>query len=136
MATSKTLTPTNVTIQIPDMTDAPDQAVNSNCIDKLGDAVNTLNSNKANLVQRTIEANATLSLTFSAYATYAIFFCGYVESSRGMLVGTCDATSILYKTVSGAADLNITSSGLTISIANNGQYATQFRMLLFSGTVS
>ena len=44
MATSKTLTPTNVTIQIPDMTDAPDQAVNSNCIDKLGDAVNTLNS--------------------------------------------------------------------------------------------
>ena len=45
MATSKTLTPTNVTIQIPDMTDAPDQAVNSNCIDKLGDAVNTLNGN-------------------------------------------------------------------------------------------
>ena len=45
MATSKTLTPTNVTIQIPAMTDAPDQSVNSNCIDKLGDAVNTLNSN-------------------------------------------------------------------------------------------
>lgn len=44
MATSKTLTPTNVTIQIPAMTDAPDQSVNSNCIDKLGDAVNTLNS--------------------------------------------------------------------------------------------
>lgn len=44
MATSKTLTPTNVTIQIPAMTDAPDQSVNSNCIDKLGDAVNALNS--------------------------------------------------------------------------------------------
>lgn len=48
MATSKTLTPTNVTIQIPAMTDAPDQSVNSNCIDKLGDAVNTLNSQLLN----------------------------------------------------------------------------------------
>ena len=44
MATSKTLTPTNVTISIPEFTDQPDQRVNSNCIDKLGDAVNTLNS--------------------------------------------------------------------------------------------
>ena len=44
MATSKTLAPTGVTIQIPAMTDVPDQSVNSNCIDKLGDAVNTLNS--------------------------------------------------------------------------------------------
>ena len=54
MATSKTLTPTNVTIQIPDMTDAPDQAVNSNCIDKLGDAVNTLNSKLTRIYKKTI----------------------------------------------------------------------------------
>jgi len=51
MATSKTLTPTNVTIQIPAMTDAPDQSVNSNCIDKLGDAVNTLNSQMTNYLK-------------------------------------------------------------------------------------
>lgn len=49
MATSKTLTPTNVTIQIPAFTDAPDQRVNSNCIDKEADAINALNSNIANL---------------------------------------------------------------------------------------
>lgn len=139
---------TNIGLRRPQGTDpasVDDINYNSELIDtKLGavgstsvqEQINTLNSNKANLVQRTIEANATLSLTFSAYATYAIFFCGYVESSRGMLVGTCDTTSILYKTISGAADLNITSSGRTISITNNGQYATQFRMLLFSGTVS
>ena len=47
MATSKTLTPTNVTIQIPAFTDAPDQRVNSNCIDKEADAINALNSNVA-----------------------------------------------------------------------------------------
>ena len=39
MATSKTLTPTNVTIQIPAFTDQPDQRVNSNCIDKEADAI-------------------------------------------------------------------------------------------------
>lgn len=45
MATSKTLTPTNVTIQIPDFTEKPDQRVNSNCIDKEADAINALNTN-------------------------------------------------------------------------------------------
>lgn len=47
MATSKTLTPTNVTIQIPEFTDQPDQRVNSNCLDKEADAINALNSNLA-----------------------------------------------------------------------------------------
>ena len=45
MATSKTLTPTNVTISIPEFTDQPDQRVNSNCIDKEADAINALNNN-------------------------------------------------------------------------------------------
>ena len=49
MATSKTLTPTNVTIQIPAFTDKPDQRVNSNCIDKEADAINALSDQMANL---------------------------------------------------------------------------------------
>ena len=49
MATSKTLTPTNVTIQIPEFTDQPDQRVNSNCIDKEADAINALNNKIANI---------------------------------------------------------------------------------------
>ena len=49
MATSKTLTPTNVTIQIPEFTDQPDQRVNSNCIDKEADAINALNAQIADL---------------------------------------------------------------------------------------
>ena len=44
MATSKTLAPTGVTIQIPEFTDQPDQRVNSNCIDKEADAINALNN--------------------------------------------------------------------------------------------
>jgi len=72
MATSKTLTPTNETIQIPAMTDAPDQSVNSNCIDKLGDAVNTLNSQLAAKIMPvihdetiTIPANGSIEITIS-----------------------------------------------------------------------
>ena len=44
MASSKTLTPTNVTISIPAMTDVPDASVFSNCVDKEADAINALNS--------------------------------------------------------------------------------------------
>ena len=44
MATSKTLAPTNVTISIPAMTDAPNASVISNCLDKEADAINALNS--------------------------------------------------------------------------------------------
>ena len=44
MATSKTLTPTNQTISIPALGDAPDASVFSNCIEKEADAINTLNS--------------------------------------------------------------------------------------------
>ena len=46
MATSKTLAPTNVTISIPAMADAPDASVFSNCVDKEADAINALNSQK------------------------------------------------------------------------------------------
>ena len=50
MATSKTLAPTNVTISIPAMTDAPNASVLSNCIDKEADAINTLNSQLASKI--------------------------------------------------------------------------------------
>lgn len=49
MATSKLLKPTNVTISIPEFTDQPDQRVNSNCIDKEADAINTLSEQIGNL---------------------------------------------------------------------------------------
>lgn len=44
MATNKTIDVTNVTVQIPGMTDKPNQSVNSNCIDKIIDGLNALNS--------------------------------------------------------------------------------------------
>lgn len=57
MATSKTLTPTNVTISIPAMTDSPDASVFSNCVDKEADAINALNSKITNSNMTTLSAD-------------------------------------------------------------------------------
>lgn len=70
MATSKTLTPTNVTIQIPEFTDQPDQRVNSNCIDKEADAINALNGklpNKSDIGIKsvTVPKNGSSDILFS-----------------------------------------------------------------------
>ena len=60
MATNKTLSPTNVTIAIPAMGDAPDASVFSNCIDKEADAINTLNSQ----ITVATKSNATANTTY------------------------------------------------------------------------
>ena len=60
MATSKTLTPTNVTISIPDFTDRPDQRVTNNCIDKEADAINALNGKITNVTSVSLATGLTL----------------------------------------------------------------------------
>ena len=82
MATNKTLTPTNVTIQIPDFTDRPDQRVTNNCIDKEADAINALNSNVTSLLPLVIHGlwKSGQNLTIPAGGTYStIIFVGYMQ---------------------------------------------------------
>lgn len=55
MATNKTIDPTNVTVQIPAMADKPNQATNSNCLDKTIDGVNAVNS-KINILSANTDA--------------------------------------------------------------------------------
>ena len=79
MATSKTLAPTNVTISIPAMTDAPNASVISNCIDKEADAINALNSQivkilKTKTISATSDSNSTIDLALSnAYIVYSVY---------------------------------------------------------------
>ena len=78
MATSKTLTPTNETIQIPAMTDAPDASVFSNCIDKEADAINALNSKLATEL-------ASKQYVFSTNSSYTLAeqVLAFCENHRG-----------------------------------------------------
>ena len=67
MATSKTLAPTNVTIQIPAMTDTPDASVFSNCVDKEADAINALNSK---IAEYTFKAKTKISQSTDGTITF------------------------------------------------------------------
>lgn len=71
MATSKLLKPTNVTISIPEFTDQPDQRVNSNCIDKEADAINSLSEQIGNLEGVAIPSGANLN----NYTTVGKYYC-------------------------------------------------------------
>lgn len=72
MATSKTLAPTNVTISIPAMTDAPDASVFSNCVDKEADAINALNSQLVKTVKVTYTPSSNIAAGESGYFTVPV----------------------------------------------------------------
>lgn len=115
MATSKTLTPTNVTIQIPEFTDQPDQRVNSNCIDKEADAINALNTaitNIGTIVEKNV-ANQTLNANGQTI---------YANNSITLAAGTwmiC-GTALVSKAVAGSRQ------GLTLATSNTaGQYNSE-----------
>ena len=98
MATSKTLTPTNVTIQIPAMTDAPDQSVNSNCIDKLGDAVNTLNSQMTNYLKSGTNniGNAIVPGYNTGSGNYIDCFLPISTGGKTVTAASASASSLVY----------------------------------------
>lgn len=77
MAVSKTLTPTNVTISIPAMTDQPDASVFSNCVDKEADAINALNSQLGQVKMKASYGNAptgSVTLPLPSAGKYVILF--------------------------------------------------------------
>ena len=90
MATSKTLAPTNVTIQIPEFTDAPDQRVNSNCIDKEADAINTLNSRFSYIMPVSYDGKAPVYISGGEYVLIlgGSLSAGVYRASQGISAGT------------------------------------------------
>ena len=90
MATSKTLSPTGVTIQIPAFTDQPDQRVNSNCIDKEADAINALNDQigmKNTSIKSTSISNTDTitNIDCSSYRYVLVKFSGNDSNYRSFL---------------------------------------------------
>lgn len=85
MATStKTLTPTNQTITIPDMTERPNVSLLTDGIGKEADAINALNSNLAELTKTMHGTTVSLDSYTSA---------DYTFPSDGYLVATCESSS-------------------------------------------
>jgi len=110
MATSKTLTPTNVTIQIPEFTDQPDQRVNSNCIDKEADAINSLNTAIGNLTNAQSVNDTNTAISTGLYKTnssasntpysgyWAILVNAYGQSDTSQIAVNINTSDIYVRT--------------------------------------
>lgn len=79
MATNKTIDITNVTVQIPAMADKPNQATNSNCLDKIIDGVNALNSKfKTSSKTGTTDSGGNINLSGSKLRVISAICEGYI----------------------------------------------------------
>ena len=133
MATSKTLEPTNVTISIPAMTDAPNASVLSNCIDKEADAINTLNSQSAKKESIYKAQNGTATITFSTYQTSAIIYCAGA-SEKGVLLLFSNGYLCSVKEDTGFSHtISSDYKTITVTVPNNTYVAV---VLTGQGTVS
>lgn len=129
MATSKTLTPTNVTISIPEMTDRPDQSVNSNCIDKEADAINALNSKTPSIkvITDTVTVNTsdgTADMTDSFITTSCTCFVQILRSNSTTWAGITASNritengkvSITFRNADGSAVASNTSIRVAVMV--------------------
>ena len=128
MATSKTLTPTNVTISIPAMSDRPNQSVNSNCIDKLADAVNDLNGRaKAGFISwgttLTVTGFRSGILIYNAYTPVTIWLPS-TDTVTARWIGT-DGTPHYKTNTSNQLQFSIDDeSGTSITLTRSGTSLT------------
>lgn len=127
MATNKTLSPTNVTIAIPAMSDKPDASVFSNCIDKTADAVNTLNSNKANINVYNLDSNATVYINHTSGV--------FVFSDRGGMWTEGSASRSLTE-IAASSSITVTRvSKNKLQVTSSSGYATAI-YAISDGTIS
>lgn len=148
MATSKTLTPTNVTIQIPEFTDQPDQRVNSNCIDKEADAINSLNTaigtlssltttEKSNLVGAVNEVNTQITTlaskmqilktgSQSGKLTFTAGWSGALFSADSLTIGDSYSGGVRKKGILGN-DI-FTVNGLQVTFSNTFKNVVVFTL--------
>ena len=107
MATTKTLRPTNVTISIPEFTDQPDQRVNSNCIDKEADAINSLSEQIGTLTPTSVTVTKESIVTSSAQSITAVK-SGHIVTVifNNATLGQNISTDTTIATISGAKPTN------------------------------
>ena len=131
MATSKTLTPTNVTIQIPAFTDQPDQRANSNCIDKEADAINALMDKFSGVKINTFAVSLPVTLNMPNGSYHALFVAGpYSNRGYGAGLAVVNSSGSVYPHVLDGSDVSMTAGTNTLTIANGSSTtATTVRIL-------
>ena len=121
MATNKTIDPTNVTVQIPAMADKPNQATNSNCLDKIIDGVNAVNSNKAKIVYEDLTITNGNYIGVSAATNYrcsnAKFLSAIVIGSNNIVAISYTYSNLVYVTLKNTNDMaNAPAGNYTVRV--------------------
>ena len=128
MATSKTIGVTNVTVQVPEFTDQPDQRVNSNCIDKIIDGINSLSDQIGNLfaykeysipignIGSYSTRNGTQPISVTGYVPYSVR--GYELSDDHLILTSLNVTSTyVYYSVKNYDSSAVSSVTLKVRVA-------------------
>lgn len=141
MATSKTLAPTNVTISIPAMTDAPNASVLSNCIDKEADAINTLNSqlslrafNSSNYAESATQ-QITLPADLVVGQAYLVIFRHYTSSTTftadAMLLCPLSSSSVATDWIAKNSSATLSSTSVSGRVVTFTFSATAYCSIYF-----
>lgn len=133
MATSKTLTPTNVTISIPEMTDQPNASVFSNCVDKEADAINSLNNNTVPN-RKTITLNNSRDVAFgvlTANSNLRLWIPHQMNLEDGSNSSVTSASITYSEAYVNGSDVVLTQS---ITELNNGSYSAYGIVLNLTGS--
>lgn len=139
MATSKTLTPTNVTIQIPDFTDRPDQRVTNNCVDKEADAINALNgkintlivgaSNYCKLPDGTLIVYGSIGQYNDGTVDYSITFAqSFVDTNYVVMAQNAPLNDTQNYRGCVTTIISKTTSGCHVRVANMSNYGNTHRI--------
>lgn len=137
MATSKLIKPTNVTVSIPEFTDQPDQRVNSNCIDKSIDGINTLSDQIANLktfaqiYSDDITAGASKTYTLTALTQVAMVYVNNGNGTVGVWAISFRAGNEIgtERLSTSTVSTTITTSGMTFTVACT--YSAKVKVVVF-----
>lgn len=131
MATSKTLAPTNVTISIPAMTDAPDASVFSNCVDKEADAINALNSKIAPMTNAyRVNWGTSLTWTFLTSLSFLIINATMMivvwtaSTSDLAILVTSSSGTYRKQGVNGVVNFGTTSTDESYTLTRSGTTVT------------
>ena len=139
MATSKTLTPTGVTISIPEFTDQPDQRVNSNCIDKEADAINRLDTNMAGVtfLTKTVAGNGSVDISIANSKRCVVFVNGTQTSTQGMCIAGATSGGVIRKTeLNSMTGITFTTDTNTLTVTNGTSYSAYLIIMTETGEIS
>ena len=139
MATSKLLKPTNVTISIPEFTDQPDQRVNSNCIDKEADAINSLSEHLANTCYADHSSGTSYTIPLTGYTSgnywVALMYAQTGAYSYGLyliFLNTSDAVFVNALVTNGGRTFTGQRSGNNIVLTANDTVWGGIRVLMMN----